>query len=209
MRLVSQESENEAMVYWKFQTEDKKSFDTLVQLRVLSDQDQDQTDRHGHTYKGTTILAMNTVDESDLSVSLDLIVKGTGTGAYTTRRVLETGLISIRPMPFGQSLLAMSANAYFEGARASSARAAGHVFDHISMYFAERFQNDKVIDDRRRQDFLVNHVPKAPKLTGGEKKLIERSLNYEVELLTAPRTAGEVLRGAKRRAENASIPFVI
>ena len=188
--IVEREAEDgSSIVYWKFQ-KDKKNFDVLVQLRVLSEQEEEI--RHqAHSFKGTAILEMNSVDESDLTADLDLILEQANSNrAFTTRLVLDVGLISIRPLSFGQSLLAMSANVYFEGS--SAAHAPGPVFDNISKYIAERFSDEIGVDEKKRQDFLANKVPSAPALTRSEKDLIDSSLLYEAELAHAPRVAGSV-----------------
>ena len=145
--IVERESEESVTVYWKFQ-KDKKNFDALVQLRVLSEQEEEI--RHqAHSFKGTAILEMNSVDESDLTADLDLILEqANSNGAFTTRLVLDVGLISIRPLSFGQSLLAMSANVYFEGS--SAAHAPGPIFDNISKYIAERFSDEIGVDEKKR-----------------------------------------------------------
>ncbi|GMH56376.1 hypothetical protein TrST_g4156 [Triparma strigata] len=188
--IVEREAEDgSSIVYWKFQ-KDKKNFDALVQLRVLSEQEEEI--RHqAHSFKGTAILEMNSVDESDLTADLDLILEQANSNrAFTTRLVLDVGLISIRPLSFGQSLLSMSAIVYFEGS--SAAHAPGPVFDNISKYIAERFSDEIGVDEKKRQDFLANKVPSAPALTRSEKDLIDSSLLYEAELAHAPRVAGSV-----------------
>ena len=94
------------IVSWRFQDQAQNPYDLLIQLKVHR-----RLEKEG----GTIIMSMNSVEESDLVTSPKDLAGVRSTSARSlTRLVLANGMLSLQATCLGQTLLTMSAKAFFE-----------------------------------------------------------------------------------------------